>query len=176
MALDGFEQDFAYLASQVLPAHMKKLQEAMKSPFPMAELRQKGTGPLTMARRNKFDRDVPGAYVLLDGRRPIYVGISRHVFARLASHVQGPDQYNATLAFQMAQAGAPAKFAGTAAEAMADPEFRRQFDVARNYIAGLGGAVVEIQNPFERYVFEAYCALGLGTGRDNGGWNTFDTH
>jgi hypothetical protein len=174
MALDGFEGDFAFLASHVLPAYMRVLRAAMESPFSMSDLRQPGVGPVTMAKRQGFARDVEGAYLLLDGRRPVYVGISRHVFERLVSHVRGPDQYTATLAFRMAQE--PTRFPGTAAQAMADLGFRGRFDAARALIAQLNAAVVAIGNPLERYVFEAYCALELQTGRDSGGWNTFDTH
>jgi len=46
---------------------------------------------------------------------------------------------------------------------------------SREYLLGLAAAIVEIMNPLERYVFEAYCALELGTGVDDGGWNTFET-
>ena len=35
---------------------------------------------------------------------------------------------------------------------------------------------IEISNPLELYLFEAYCAMELDTGFDTGGWNTFETH
>jgi len=41
---------------------------------------------------------------------------------------------------------------------------------------GLATAFVEIANPLELYLFEAYCAMELSTGSDTGAWNTFLTH
>ena len=59
-----------------------------------------------------------------------------------------------------------------AAEAMKDPEFRRVFDSMRQYLLGLHVSIVEISNPLELYVFEAYPAMELDTAQ----WNTFATH
>jgi len=64
----------------------------------------------------------------------------------------------------------------TAAEGMKDAGFRARFEEARSRLRDLHVAFVEIENPLELYVFEAYCALELDTGFEAGGWNTFDTH
>ena len=57
-------------------------------------------------------------------------------------------------------------------EAMADPDFKREFDRAREKIRSLDVAYVEIGNPLVLHVFEPYAALELDTGE----WNTFETH
>ena len=57
-------------------------------------------------------------------------------------------------------------------DAMDDPEFRRQFEQAKLYIAGLNVAFTPIANPLELYLFEAYCAMELDTNE----LNTFETH
>jgi len=57
-------------------------------------------------------------------------------------------------------------------EAMEDPEFRREFDRARDMIRAFDVAYIEIDNALVLYVFEPYAALELGTGE----WNTFETH
>jgi len=55
---------------------------------------------------------------------------------------------------------------------MEDPEFRREFDRARDMIRAFDVAYIEIDNALVLYVFEPYAALELGTGE----WNTFETH
>ncbi len=170
MTIDGCPHNFQELASEVLPTHMRELRIHMQAPIQMAEFAVRGDGPKTIAKRHGFDGDISGCYVLMEDWRPIYVGISRHVFERLGQHVGRGDHLSATLAYRMAADDAPhRKFA---AQAMADPEFRAVFDSRRAYLLGLQVAVVEIPNPLELYVFEAYAAMELDTGY----WNTFATH
>jgi hypothetical protein len=149
---------------------MRELREHMQRPVAMAEFGVRGDGPKTIARRHGFEHDIGGCYVFMEGDRPIYVGISRHVFERLAEHVDQGDHMTATLAYRMAAHDAPHKL--YAAQAMADTEFRKIFDRRREYLLGLSVGVVEIPNALERYVFEAYAAMVLDTAQ----WNTFDTH
>jgi hypothetical protein len=58
------------------------------------------------------------------------------------------------------------------AEAMKDQTFRNAFDEAKTLLRSCGVAFVEISNPLELYLFEAYCAMELDTYQ----WNTFRTH
>ena len=93
-----------------------------------------------------------------------YVGISKHLFARVQEHIRGTDHFTATLAHQMAVERYPH---GTIATiAIKDPVFRSRFDEARE----------NLRNPLELYLFEPYCARELGTGRDEHGRNTFVAH
>lgn len=170
MAVDGCPHDFAALASDVLPARMQQLRTRMAAPVHMSEFAIFGDGPKTIAKRHGFEGDVSGCYVLMESGRPVYVGISRHVFERLAQHVGHRNHLTATLAYRMAAADAP--HGQSAATAMADPAFREVFDSRREYLLGLDVAVVEIPNPLELYVFEAYAAMEL----DTCDWNTFSTH
>jgi len=55
---------------------------------------------------------------------------------------------------------------------MGQPLFQREFSKAQVYLRSLQVAFIEIQNPLELYVFEAYAAIDLGTHE----WNTFRTH
>lgn len=55
---------------------------------------------------------------------------------------------------------------------MKDPAFQRHFNAAKTYLSSLNVAYVEIFNPLELYLFEAYCAMELDTST----WNTFETH
>lgn len=168
--VDGCLFTFAELAQDVLPAHMTELRSSMAAPRPMLDFAQKGVGVKTLLREAGRGSDFPGCYVMLDAGRPFYVGISRKVFTRLRQHVLADTHHSATLAYRMA-----AKWTGHSmrrSEAMADPDFKREFDRAREKIRSLDVAYVEIDNPLVLHVFEAYAALELGTGE----WNTFETH
>jgi hypothetical protein len=58
------------------------------------------------------------------------------------------------------------------ADAMKDSAFREAFVEARTLLRGSSVSFIEIDNPLELYLFEAYCAMELQTGE----WNTFKTH
>ena len=77
MPIDGCPHDFVTLASEVLPARMDELREHMRDPIRMAEFAVRGDGPKTIASRHGFTVDISGCYVLMEGNRPVYVGISR---------------------------------------------------------------------------------------------------
>lgn len=46
------------------------------------------------------------------------------------------------------------------------------FDEAQTLLRGCTVAFIEIENPLELYLFEAYCAMELNTCQ----WHTFRTH
>lgn len=168
--VDGCSFTFTQVATDVLPAHMAELRRAMAAPRPMLDFAQKGIGVQTLLREVGRDADFPGCYAMLDSGRPFYVGISRKVFARLRQHVLADTHNSATLAYRMATVWTG--HAMRRSEAMADPDFKREFDRAREKIRSLDVAYVEIDNPLVLHVFETYAALELGTGE----WNTFETH
>lgn len=168
--VDDCPYSFAELARDVLPGLMAELRQAVASARPMLGFAQKGVGVKTLLRGEGREADFPGCYVILDAGRPVYVGISRKVFTRLRQHVLADTHNSATLAYRMA-----AKWTGHSmrrSEAMSDPDFKREFDRARDMIRRLDVAYIEIDNPLVLHVFEAYAALELGTGE----WNTFETH
>jgi hypothetical protein len=174
MPVDGCECSFGELAGHVLPGYMETLRKRMDAPIPMATFAEKGVGPATLCRRLGLAQDPGGCYVLMEGRKPVYVGISQHILERLREHVRGGDHYTATLAYWIAAKRFPH---GTyALTAMQDTDFHAHFEAAREYLRGLTVAFVEIENPLEQTLFEVYCAMTLDTGEDNGGWNTFATH
>jgi hypothetical protein len=174
MTIDGCTRTFEELTTRILPAYMAELRTAMRADVPLAEFSVKGDGPVTLQKRYGLSCDPRGCYVLIDHGRPVYVGISKHVIARLLDHVRGGDHFTATLAYRIAAAGHP--HAMTAADAMTDSSFRAAFDEARGLLSAMTVAWVAVENPLELYVFEAYAAMELDTGTDSGGWNTFATH
>ena len=110
----------------------------------------------------------------MDEGRPAYVGISKQVIQRLRDHVGRGDHLTATLAYRIACG--ENQHGMTAADAMKDSDFKASFEAAKERLKSFSVAFVEIDNPLELYVFEAYCAMELDTGFDASAWNTFVTH
>jgi hypothetical protein len=170
MAIDGCKHTFAGLASKVLPKYMTELRRRIAKATPMSEFAIEGVGISTLLRQFKRSRDFEGCYVLIEGDRPIYVGISRGVFQRLRQHVRGTTHFDASLAYRIAASHRPHNM--TRSNAMADGDFQTHFENAQKYLRGLNVAFIEIENPLELCLFEAYCAMALDTSK----WNTFETH
>jgi hypothetical protein len=170
MAIDGCQYSFAQLSGEVLPCYMAELRHRMTQPARMCGFAIEGTGITALLRQFNLATDFCGCYVLLDGSRPIYVGISQTVFRRLRQHVRGTTHFDASLAYRIAAARCPHDM--TRAAAMADDDFQMRFDQARTYLRGLNVAFIEIANPIVLYLFEVYCAMELDTCE----WNTFQTH
>ena len=108
--------------------------------------------------------------MFIEREKPVYVGISRTVFQRLSQHVKGTSHFDATLAYRMAESNMDTQM--TRSERMADTDFWRLFNSKKEYLEALNVAYVEIQNPWELYVFEPFCAMELDTNQ----WDTFRTH
>lgn len=170
MAIDDCPYTFKELASAVLPDDMQRMRRAMKTPFSIGDCGQKGIGSKTVLHRLGRSEDFPGCYVFQDGRKPIYVGISRKVVQRLLNHTKGRDYYSASLAYRMTceERGKNQ----SANDAMKDRAFMAVFESKKAYIASLNVAIIEIEDPIEMYLFEVYCAMQLNTSR----WNSFRTH
>ena len=170
MNVDRCRHTFVTLAAKVMPALMREMRKAMRTPHSMTELAAPGAGVKRYLGRLGLMRDFAGCYVLLERKRPIYVGISQHVVTRLIQHVKGRTHFDASLAYQMACKHCPHKV--TRARAMTRPLFRRAFAKERRRLSRMQVAWVHITNPVELHLFEVYCAMELNTGR----WNTFQTH
>jgi predicted GIY-YIG superfamily endonuclease len=142
----------------------------MAASIPMADFAQDGVGVRTLLQRFQREDDFSGCYVLMEGERPIYVGISQGVLQRIRQHVRGMTHFDASLAFRIAASRRPHQF--TRSAAMADVEFQGYFRQSQQYLRSLHVAFIEIQNPLELYIFEAFAAMELDTAE----WNTFETH
>lgn len=174
MPLHDCPHTFQELAATVLPAHMRRMREALCSPWDMEAFSMPGDGTKTLVRRLGLSRDFSGCYALLESASPVYVGISRGIIGRLRQHVFGKTHYDASLAFRIAMARHPDRAIAklTRNAAMDDELFGTSFSEAQKYLRSLQVAAIEIANPLELYVFEPYCALELDTHQ----WNSFETH
>jgi predicted GIY-YIG superfamily endonuclease len=170
VSIDGCKFTYIELANGVLPDYMTKMRAAMKNPHSMTDFSTPGIGVTSILKRLEQSEDFPGCYVLLHNGAAFYVGISRRLVARLQDHVKGDSHHKASLAYLMACRKVQHEL--TRADAMKDQAFQHAFKEARTFLCTSSVAFIVIDNPLERYLFEAYCAMQLDTSR----WNTFDTH
>ena len=168
--IDACTSTFADLAAVVLPEHMARLRTAMAQPRPLAEFCIRGVGTKAILRRLGYSSDFSGCYVLLRDDKAFYVGISRAVVSRLSQHGKGKTHFDASLAYRMACEKLPHK--RTRGEAMKEPAFYQAFSDAQELLRASKVAFIELENPLELYLFEAYCAMQLDTCE----WNIFRTH
>lgn len=172
MSIDGCGHSFADLAATILPAYMTQLKDAMQHPWPASVFAQPGQGVATTVKSLGLKGEFSGCYVLLDKGQPLYVGISRKVLGRIRQHMtREKESFSASLSYAMAKKRHKST-AKTRESVLAAPGFHDEFEKVRVYLRSLSVATVEIENPLELYVFEAYAAMELGTAE----WNTFRTH
>jgi hypothetical protein len=170
--VDECRHNFADLANTVLPAYMEQLNTALKSPWDAAVFALPGVGAASLAKKLGLPGDFSGCYVLQDGTSPVYVGISRGVLGRIRQHMTSEkESFSANLPVAMARKrhGLAAR---TRSEAITADGFDMHYLETQKYLRNLSIGAVEIKNPLELYVFEAYAAMALGTAE----WNTFRTH
>lgn len=170
MHIDDCPHSFDELARTVLPEYMKQLRLALLDPHRASVFCQAGKGPVAIAGELHLPGDFSGCYVLIENGKDIYVGISRSVLSRLRQHFTANTHFDASLVYAIAQRRRPTP--GKRSEVMKQPLFLEEFARAQDYLKSLQVDFIEIQNPLELYVFEAYAAIELKTHE----WNTFRTH
>ena len=170
MTLDACTHSFAEMAASVLPEYMATLRRALASPHSMSLFCKPGFGVKSILSQLRRREDFSGCYVLLHDSKPFYVGISRSVIQRLRQHVTGTSHFDASLAYLMATSKTGHEMKRK--DAMKDADFRMAFEQALALLKDCTVAFIEIANPLELYLFEAYCAMELDTCK----WNTFRTH
>lgn len=170
MKIDDCIHTFEDLALKILPEHFRKLEISLESPWPAKLFSRKGFGPKSIANHLGFPKDFSGCYVLSEPSKPIYVGISRGVLERVRQHMLGGTHFDATLSYAMAKRRCPTK--GHRSVVMKDEGFRSVFFEAQVYLQSLSVSAIQIENPVELHIFEAFAAMALGTSE----WNTFRTH
>lgn len=171
MHIDYCTHSFSYLASTILPNYLERLNQSRQQPWPASLFSQPRRGAASIAKDLDLPGDFSGCYVLQEGTTPIYVGISRGVLGRLRQHLLGKDHFSASLAYAMAKKDhQPTE--KTRKLVMGAKGFPNAFEKSQTYLRSLSIGAVEIKNPLELYVFEAYAAMALGTAE----WNTFRTH
>lgn len=176
MAIDKCPHSFKRLTNKVLPNYLKRLRANMKHPISARDFDEPRMGLKTLVKKLEPDNasDFSGCYVFMNRLgKPFYVGISRGVVGRLKQHLRGEKHNDASLAFTMARSKLKPEMQKLTRETcMKKRSFSKQFTKAKRLLRGAKIAVVQIDNPLELYLFEAYCAIELDTSK----WNTFRTH
>jgi len=118
---------------------------------------------------------IPAIYVLSESDKPVYVGRTRNLNDRLASHMNAANGRNsASFAFRIAKksakrAGIDLPRFGKDIEAL--PAFQPRFVKAKRRVAKMGVRYLEVRDPIEQTLLEVYVAESLATR-----YNDFDTH
>lgn len=170
MPIDDCPCTFEKLASEVLPAHFTRLDEARKSARDARVFDGHKSATRELLSLLNLTDDFPGCYVFYDGETPVYVGISRTVVKRLSQHLNQDSHYSASLVYKMASEDYPHEMKRD--QAMKDEQFRRVFFDVQERLRSMRVAYIEIDNDLEMYLFEVYAAMQLDTAT----WNTFRTH
>ena len=170
MPIDNCAHTFEELAVSVLPNHYKLLEDAIR--FPTAANTFVGFKSVTKEILSRLNRstDFPGCYVFIDGKKPIYVGISRSIIKRLVQHLNFDSHNSASLVYRMASEDYSHEMKRD--QAMKDEQFKTLFFSAQERLRQMKVAFVEINNDLELYLFEVYVSMKLDTDT----WNTFRTH
>ena len=97
MPIDDCKHTFLELTKTVLPAHMRRMRDAMGQPVQAAIFAQTRQGPRAIAKQLHRPDDFAGCYVFMEHARPIYTGISRKVLSRIRQHLCGKTHFDASL-------------------------------------------------------------------------------
>jgi predicted GIY-YIG superfamily endonuclease len=170
MPIDRCPHTFDHLAKVVLPGHFLRLQAAINAPIAAEALVGIRSATRQVLSRLHLAADFPGCYILLDGKKPIYVGISRRVIRRLVQHLNYRSHYAASLVYRMACIAYPHEMRRS--EAMRDAKFQEAFHSAQGRLHRMRIAFIPIENDLELYLFEVFASMKL----DTHVWNTFRTH
>ena len=178
-----------------LVAHVRRLEVALRGPSAATEvhaeevktryqravaklpryLESLGAAPRVGFEARLSIPESSGVYLLSEKDVPMYVGQARKLRNRYDNHTAGATHNQASFAFQLAKESArearvPVKFPRSVLQARSD--FAPHFEGARRRIAAMHIQWICIEDAIERYLFEPYAALALGTEK----YNSFETH
>lgn len=168
MKKQGRLADFDHIVGQKLPQLLQTLRKAKR-----VRLSDLLDGKLMDARAadgSPLKGSIQGLYALFRGKRPYYVGISRHILRRLRQHGRGKSHFDASLAYRIARA--KLEVSGTRSQRMKHKGFRAEFDKAQGVLNSARVVIVPIDDDVTLYLFEVYAALKLRTAP----LNSFRTH
>ncbi len=109
-----------------------------------------------------------GVYMFYENNEPVYVGKTDNLKRRLTEHGRAASKHNdANFAFKIAKlewkiANANEKKI-TRNLLQEHPEFIKIFIIAKSRVSNMEIKFVEIQDPYEQYLFEFYAALHFKT-------------
>ena len=125
---------------------------------------------------HELPADNKGIYILYEDGKPMYVGRSDRLRARLHEHGRpSSGSESASFAFNIARerflTTRPDSDTMSRKELTGDSDFDRLFSADKKRVREMGIRVVKIQDPIEQTVFEVYAHMKLGTT-----FNSFENH
>lgn len=124
-----------------------------------------------LTKNEKGKRDFNGLYIFINNSVPFYVGISKGVISRIYQHLKIHNHYSASLAYKIGlikyefENGHPYK------GERKHLDIKLYIEPIQEFLMQQKLALFSIENIEERYLFEIYCSMKLGT------WlNDFETH
>ncbi len=120
-------------------------------------------------------RGKAGIYVFFEDGKPVHVGRTRNLQARLRGHTTTNRRAPASFAFKRTRRILK-KFAtyrpdGSRSALMRDPEFAAEFDRQLASVKSMHVRFVEVGDPIKQYLLELYATLEFGLPIDE-----FDVH
>jgi predicted GIY-YIG superfamily endonuclease len=156
--MNGSKHKFMLLAKEVFPGYMNQLHEAISQAENAVDV------------LNRKEKEFKGCYVFIEGRKPIYVGISKHVRRRLKQHLNANSHNDSSFVYNIAKA--MKEEIKTFRKTFKDQRYQEPFQQARERVRQCAVAWVKIDDSLELYLFEAYACMELGTSD----YNSFETH
>jgi len=169
MPIDGCHNTFEEIVSTVLPTRFHELIAAKDAAYDASIFTAHKSATKRLLGQLGRKEDFPGCYVLYEGNRAMYVGISRFVVRRLTQHLCSSSPNSATLAYKLAKEDRQAK--GNPDRLMENPAFKSAFDEKQRRLQAMRVAFVAISDPVTMHLFEVYTAMKL-----DAVWNHFRTH
>jgi hypothetical protein len=153
----------------------KRFDDILAKLEPMLDELWEAPGTARLDHRPRIPKK-PGLYLFLEDGKPVYVGQSRNLRQRLASHCRKSSGHNsASFAFNIARRELEAKgvdLPGSREKVEKLDVFEEPFLRAKKRLDAMEVRYIRCDDPELRTVFEVYAAERLGTKT----FNTFETH
>ncbi|HWJ29377.1 MAG TPA: hypothetical protein VNS32_22750 [Flavisolibacter sp.] len=116
--------------------------------------------------------DFKGLYVFVDGNLPFYTGISKGIVRRIIQHTKGHDHNTSSLAYRIGKDSYQKESGNYQKMTRKAFDFKNYAGNAKAFLQSKNVAFIKIEDDFELYLFEIYCAMELQTLM----MNKFHTH
>lgn len=124
-----------------------------------------------LTQNQKGKQDFNGLYIFINNSVPFYVGISKGVIGRIYQHLKIHNHYSASLAYKIGLIKYEYENGHPYMGLRKNLDIKHYIEPIQEFLLKQKLALLSIENIEERYLFEIYCSMKLGT------WlNDFETH
>jgi hypothetical protein len=107
--------------------------------------------------------DFKGLYVFVDGKLPFYTGISKGVVRRIIQHTKGHDHNTSSLAYRIGKDSYQKESGNYQKMTRKAFDFKNYAGNAKAFLQRKNVAFIKVDDDFELYLFEIFCAMELQT-------------